>query len=181
MASKKDRLSVFISLVLRHKPELANITLNSRGYTDVDSLIEGINKTGRYIDLDILKDIVDSDKKGRYKFNEDMTKIRANQGHSLDYINLELESVKPLDILYHGTATKNLDSIMKNGLKKMNRNHVHLSDDLKTASQVGRRHGELVILEVDSKKMYEDGYEFYLSDNKVWLTDAVPVKYIKVK
>lgn len=181
MASKKDKLSKFISLVLRHKPELANIALNSRGYANVDSLIKGINKTGRYIDLDILKDIVASDKKGRYKFNEDMTKIRANQGHSLDYIDLELESVKPLDVLYHGTATKNLDSILKTGLKKMNRNHVHLSDDLKTASQVGQRHGELVILEVNAKKMYEDGYEFYLSDNKVWLTDAVPVKYIKIK
>lgn len=181
MASKKERLSVFISLVLRHKPELANITLNSRGYTDVESLIKGINNTGRYIDLEMLKDIVQSDTKGRYKFNEDMTKIRANQGHSLDYIDLELESVKPLDVLYHGTATKNINSIKQNGLKKMNRNHVHLSDNLKTASQVGQRHGELIILEIDSKKMFEDGYEFYLSDNKVWLTDVVPIKYIKIK
>ena len=181
MNNKNDRLSKFISLVLRHKPELANITLNSRGYADVNSLIKGVNKTGRYIDLEILKNIVVSDKKGRYKFNEDMTKIRANQGHSLDYIDLELEVVKPLDILYHGTATKNLDSILKTGLNKMNRNHVHLSDNLKTASQVGQRHGELVILEINAKKMYKDGYEFYLSDNKVWLTDIVPIKYIKVK
>lgn len=181
MASKKDRLSVFISLVLRHKPELANITLDTQGYTDVESLISGVNNTGRYIDLEILKDIVMSDKKNRYKFNEDMSKIRANQGHSLDYINLELKPVKPLDILYHGTATKNLDSIIKQGLKKMNRNHVHLSDNLETASQVGQRHGELVILEIDSKRMYEEGHKFYLSDNNVWLTNCVPPKYITIK
>lgn len=179
MSNKNDKLSVFISLILRHKPEAANIKLDEFGYANVDELIKGVNNTGRHVDLNTLKEIVSDDKKGRYSFNESFTLIRANQGHSIN-VKVPLQKLEPPEFLYHGTAERFLDSILISGIKKMNRLYVHLSDNLDTAKQVGKRHGKPVILKVDARKMYEDGCEFYLSENKVWLVDFVPVKYIKI-
>ncbi|MFA1510030.1 RNA 2'-phosphotransferase [Priestia aryabhattai] len=179
MGNKNDKLSVFISLILRHKPEVANIKLDEFGYANVDELIKGVNETGRRMNLNILKEIVSDDKKGRYSFNESFTLIRANQGHSIN-VKVPLQKLEPPQFLYHGTAERFLDSILSSGVKKMNRLYVHLSDNLDTAKQVGKRHGKPVIVTVDAQKMYEDGYEFYLSENKVWLTDFVPTKYVKL-
>lgn len=179
MSNKNDKLSVFISLVLRHKPEVINIKLDEFGYTNVEELIKGVNDSGRKLSFKILEEIVETDDKQRYSFNEDKTKIRANQGHSVK-VNLNLKSVKPPMVLYHGTAKNKLDSIFKKGLKKMERHDVHLSFDKETALKVGKRHGEPVLLEVDSNKMYLDGYSFSLTDNGVWLTKYVPNSYIKV-
>ena len=179
MSNKNDKLSVFISLILRHKPETINIRLDKYGYANVLELIEGINKSGRKIDFNILEDIVNSDKKGRYSFNSDKTKIRANQGHSIK-VDVELKECKPPSFLYHGTATRFIESINKNGLCKMSRLYVHLSDNIDTALQVGKRHGEPIVLNIDSKSMYERGYKFYLSENGVWLTDSVPSEFIKI-
>jgi putative RNA 2'-phosphotransferase len=105
-------------------------------------------------------------------------KIRANQGHSID-VNLGFKAVIPPNMLYHGTATRFLESIMKTGLSKQQRQHVHLSEALETAINVGKRHGKVVVLEVDARKMFEEGYAFYLSENGVWLTDIVPVGFLK--
>lgn len=126
-----------------------------------------------------LIDIVLTNDKQRYRFNEDRTKIRANQGHSLEGVDLELLPKQPPAMLYHGTATRFLDSILDQGLIKGSRHHVHLSDNLETASKVGQRHGKLAMLLVNSAKMHADGYTFFQSDNGVWLTDAVPAGYLR--
>ncbi|WP_297523229.1 RNA 2'-phosphotransferase [uncultured Clostridium sp.] len=172
-----NKLSVFISLVLRHKPEAANIKLDERGYANVDELIKGMNSVKRKIDFEMLDEIVKNDNKSRYSFNEDKTKIRANQGHSID-VDVELEECIPPSVLYHGTATRFVDSIMSKGIIRGNRLYVHLSKEIDTASKVGTRHGELALLQVDSDKMYREGYKFYISKNNVWLTDFVPVEYV---
>lgn len=177
---KYERLSVFISLILRHKPEVIGLTLDNQGYLEIDKLIEGINKSGRYINEQILTDIVNSDNKQRYSYNEDKTKIRANQGHSIP-VDLGLQVHHPPEYLYHGTSEKCIERIMKEGLNKQSRSHVHLSDNIDTARDVGGRRGKPVILLINSEKMYKDGYEFYLSENGVWLTEEVPVKYIQGK
>lgn len=180
MSNKNDKLSVFISLILRHKPEVIGIHLDEYGYANVCELINGINNNGRCLDLKILKEIVNTDKKGRYSFNEDFTKIKANQGHSIN-VNLELKECVPPEILYHGTHEGVLVDILNNGIKKMDRHHVHLSEDINTAKQVGSRRGKSEILEVHAKRMFKDGYKFYLSENEIWLTDYVPNFYITVK
>ena len=176
--TKLKNISVFMSLILRHKPETIGIKLDEHGWVNVDELITGINKEKNVdLDFDTLKYIVDNDEKQRYSFNNDCTKIRANQGHPVN-VDLELLPVEPPEYLYHGTAFKSVGSILKEGLTKRSRMYVHLSSDYNTAVKVGKRHGKPVIFIVESKKMYEDGYKFYLSENKVWLTDKVPSKYL---
>lgn len=177
MSNKNDKLSVFISLILRHKPEAVNIKLDESGYAKVDELIKGINDTGRKIDFETLKKIVKEDKKGRYSFNHSLTLIRANQGHSVN-VKVPLTEIHPPELLYHGTATKSVDSILKNGLNPMSRLHIHLSKDVETALQVGRRHGKPVLLKIDAETMWMDGHKFYLSENEVFLAYHIPSKYI---
>lgn len=177
---KNDRLSIFISLVLRHQPDAAGIQLDEHGWADVSELIRGINNTGRKIDMEVLEEIVRTDNKQRYSFNEDKTLIRANQGHSVP-VDVELEEQQPPQFLYHGTADRFLDSIMREGLKPMSRLYVHLSKDIETAMKVGKRHGKPVVLRVSSGEMYQDGHQFYLSKNGVWLTKKVDQKYIEME
>lgn len=175
--SKKDKLSVFISLILRHKPDAAGIELDEHGWANVEELIEGTKSSGRKIDMDILEEIVASDEKGRYSFNEDKSLIRANQGHSVP-VDVELREQEPPEFLYHGTAERFLENIQTEGLKPMSRLYVHLSEDIETATKVGKRHGEPVILQVYSGEMFKEGNKFYLSANGVWLTKFVPAKYL---
>lgn len=177
---KLDKLSVFISLVLRHNPDAAGISLDEHGWANVDDLLNGVNDTGRKIDMDILEEIVRTDSKQRYSFNNDKTLIRANQGHSIP-VDVELEERKPPQYLYHGTAERFLDAIMTDGLKSMSRLYVHLSKDEETAVKVGKRHGNPAVLKVGTEEMYNDGNKFYLSQNGVWLTKCVDKKYIEVK
>ncbi len=173
-----EKLSVFISLVLRHKPEAAYITLDEHGWADVEELIRGVNKTGRTMSREDLEIIVATSNKQRYRFNEDMTKIRANQGHSIP-VDVELEQRQPPEVLYHGTATRFLDGILKEGLRPMTRLHVHLSASRETAGSVGKRHGQPVVLTVEAGRMHREGIPFFLSENGVWLTKEVPAEYIK--
>ena len=167
------RASKFLSLVLRHQPEKIGITLDPHGWAKVREILPGMNLT-----MEDLTYIVETDEKQRYSFNKDRTLIRANQGHSIS-IDLELEAREPPEYLYHGTVGQFLGSIQKEGLQKQKRQYVHLSPDVETAVKVGRRRGKPVVLQVASGRMHQDGYTFYLSDNGVWLTDAVPVQYIK--
>lgn len=176
---KSNRLSVFISLILRHKPYIAGIQLDEHGWADVDELIAGINSTGRVIDMDILEEIVRNDDKQRYSFSHDKALIRANQGHSVP-VDVELEEKQPPRYLYHGTADCFLSSIKEEGIKRMSRLYVHLSKDTQTAEVVGKRHGKPVVLRVDCEKMYNDGVKFYISHNGVWLTKYVDSSYICV-
>lgn len=175
---KFDKLSIFLSLVLRHKPDAAGIFLDEHGWTNVEDLINGIKNTGRNINMPILEDIVETDSKQRYSFNEDKTLIRANQGHSVP-VDVNLEKLKPPKFLYHGTADRFLNSIMEEGLKPMNRLYVHLYTDIETAIRVGKRHGNPVVLKIHSNQMYEEGCIFYLSKNGVWLTRDVQIKYLE--
>lgn len=178
MDMSKNDLSKFLAYILRHKPDDIGITLDEHGWANVDELIEGINKKDGYsANIYILDEIVCTDDKQRYSFNEDKTLIRANQGHSIP-VDVELKEMIPPDILYHGTATRFEDNIYLEGIKPMSRLYVHLSKDWPTALKVGRRHGEAVTLKVDAKRMYEDGVKFYLSENGVWLTKYVDQKYI---
>lgn len=177
MISKEDmRISKFISLILRHKPEEIGLTLDEYGYVNTSDLIKGLNRKGYRVTISDIERIVEDDDKQRYSFNEDKTKIKANQGHSIA-VNLELQDIEPPKVLYHGTATRFSESICKEGIKKQGRQYVHLSSDVETATKVGKRHGELVIFKINSEQMYKDGYKFFLSENKVWLTDYVPIKY----
>jgi len=170
---KLNKISKYLSFILRHKPESVNLKLDGKGWADIDELIL---KTKKFrLNRKLLEEVVLADNKQRYIISGN--KIRANQGHSIN-IDLELKPQIPPEILYHGTATRFLDSIMKTGLKALNRQYVHLSKDLKTATNVGSRHGKVVILQIDTVKMLEDGFKFYVSENGVWLTDHVPVKYI---
>ncbi len=172
--SKNEDISKLLSLVLRHKPETIGIELDKNGWADVSELL---SKIGRNISMDLLEEIVATSDKKRFAFNDAKTKIRANQGHSIN-VDVELKVVTPPKILYHGTADRFLESIMAKGLEKGNRLHVHLSENYDTATKVGIRHGKPLILKIDAEKMNNDGYKFYLSANNVWLTDFVPVKYI---
>jgi putative RNA 2'-phosphotransferase len=174
---KINNLSKFLSLILRHKPETINIKLHDNGWVNTNMLITKCNQKGYEIDFDILKIIVDTNNKKRFSFSDNFENIRANQGHSLK-IELGYLPTKPPKILYHGTAQKNVNSILLNGLAKRNRHHVHLSNDLETAINVGKRHGEPYVFKVLSEKMYEDKNVFYLSENGVWLTEEVPSNYL---
>lgn len=169
--------SKYISLILRHKPETIGITLDEHGWADVGELISGIAKTHE-MNMNILEEIVSTDEKQRYSFNDDKTKIRANQGHSIQ-VDVELEEIKPPEILWHGTGEKFTGSIDEQGLIPKSRLYVHLSKDEKTALKVGTRHGKPVLYIVKAEEMFKDGYKFYLSKNGVWLTKEVPVKYLE--
>lgn len=163
-------------IILRHKPETIGISLDEHGWANVDELIEGISRTHE-CSMDILEEIVRTDEKQRYSFNEDKTLIRANQGHSIP-VDVELEETLPPEELWHGTATKYEASIDAQGLIPKSRLYVHLSKDRETAVKVGQRHGKPVLYIVKAGEMNRDGYKFYLSKNGVWLKKKVPVKYL---
>ncbi len=171
------RISKNLSLILRHQPEKINLKLDKNGWANVEELLKKLRINGKLISMEQLETVVATNDKQRFSFNEDKTKIRANQGHSIA-IDLELIEQKPPEFLYHGTAKKFIDSILKKGLRKQNRHHVHLSSDVKTAHSVGKRHGSPIILKISAKQMFEQGFVFYQSKNGVWLTDKVPVEYI---
>lgn len=174
--NKYKETSKYISLILRHKPEVIGITLDEHGWANVDELIEGVSRT-HPLDMAALELIVAEDEKQRYSFNEDKTLIRANQGHSIP-VDVELDEKEPPEVLYHGTGEKYVSSIDRQGLIPKSRLYVHLSRDEETAVKVGTRHGKPVIYKVKSGEMYRDGYKFFCSVNGVWLTREVPVKYL---
>lgn len=168
--------SKYLSLILRHKPETIGIRLDKQGWANVNELIAGIARMHEF-NMDILEEIVRTDDKQRYSFNEDKTLIRANQGHSV-LVDVELEEMEPPVELWHGTGEKFVTSIDRQGLIPKSRLYVHLSKDKETAVKVGKRHGNPILYIVKSGEMYRDGYRFYLSKNGVWLTRQVPVKYL---
>ena len=176
---EKVSISKYISIVLRHKPEIAGITLDANGWADVNDLIDGIRKNKRrFITVNNIKEIDATSDKQRFTFNDDYTKIRANHGHSVS-VDLELEERMPPAALYHGTSTKSIINIMTNGIKSMSRLYVHLSSTEEAASAIGKRRGAPVILIIDAQLMYNDGFKFYKSANNIWLTEFIPVDYIR--
>ena len=175
-------LSKFLSLILRHKPETVNLSLDSEGYVDISQLISNINSQSDYnITRSTLDHIVTTDSKQRYSYNKTKTKIRANQGHSIP-VDLNLTAQIPPEILYHGTAQHSVPYIFASGLKPMSRQYVHLSTSPDIAIKVGKRHcydGEKpVVFIINAAQMYKDNFEFFLSENGVWLTKRIPKKYL---
>lgn len=167
--------SRFLSLILRHKPEAADIVLSDKGWANVKEILHKCS-----LKMDELEQIVETNDKKRFEFDQPKIRIRARQGHSID-VDVELSPYIPTHSLYHGTGSKSMSSILKEGIKKQSRTHVHLSDDVDTALKVGSRHGAPVILKIDAVKMHIDGFEFFKSNNDVYLTDFVPPLYITVK
>ena len=147
-------------------------SFDAHGYREVSDLIQNHGYT-----MEELLEIVATNNKKRYEFNDDKTKIRARQGHSVN-VNVDLRECVPPEILYHGTATRFLDSILKKGINKGTRLHVHLSPDEETAVRVGERHGSPIVLRINARQMHDDGHQFYLSNNGVWLTDFVAPNYL---
>ena len=179
-ANKKniEKSSKFLSLVLRHQPELIGLALDSGGWARIDALVTLANANGQSLDRDIIVSIVAGSDKQRFALSDDGELIRANQGHSVK-ISLGLQPISPPNTLYHGTASRFLESIRSSGLHAGQRQHVHLSSDLNVAEQVGARHGKPVVLVINAQLMVENGHHFYLSENGVWLTDTVPANYIR--
>lgn len=177
---KQKNTSKFLSLILRHSPQTIGLQLDENGWAHVDELILKSAKHHQHFTKQELEEIVAQNDKQRFAFNEGHTKIRANQGHSIE-VELNLAEKQPPEYLYHGTVAKFLDSIKKEGLQKMSRQHVHLSEDENIAHKVGSRRGKPIILNIRSGDMHRDEFTFFLSENGVWLTDSVPIKYIEFK
>ncbi len=171
------KASKFLSLVLRHKPEAIGLSLDPHGWAAIEDLIELTKDQARPLSRHLIEQAVITSDKQRFKISDDGLRVRANQGHSIE-VKLDLVEKDPPEVLYHGTATRFLDSIKSSGLEKRQRQYVHLSADLNTAKKVGVRHGKLVVLAVAACAMKNDGFRFYLSENNVWLTDKVPPEYL---
>lgn len=164
--------SKFLAYVLRHAPESIGVAMDREGWVSVDELIARVRASGRTIDFDMLKKLVEINDKKRFTLSEDGARIRAAQGHSVKVHSVG-EPVEPPAVLFHGTATRCLKPILAEGLKPMNRRHVHLSGDVETATKVGMRHGVPVVLRVEAGAMHAAGHAFYRADNAVWLTGPV--------
>lgn len=171
------QLSKFLAYVLRHRPESIGLTVDNEGWAIVTDLMEKSQAAGRNFSGEVLERIVQNNSKQRFCFNEDRLKIRASHGHSVS-VDLGLSTAQPPDILYHGTATKSIDDIRAQGIRKGRRLHVHLSTDIPTAIATGRRHGKPVVLQVNARAMRETGLDFFQSANGVWLVDQVAPQFL---
>jgi len=175
VAANITKLSKYLSFLLRHRPEAIGLTLDANGWASIDELI---CKTTQYeLTPELIAIIVETNDKQRFSLSEDGRKIRANQGHSIE-IDLDLPPIEPPEQLFHGTAVRFLTSIRQEGLRKMKRHHVHLSESTAVAGNVGSRYGKPAILTIAARQMYQDGYLFYKTANNVWLVEHVPYKYI---
>lgn len=174
------KTSKFLSLVLRHRPEIVGITLDDSGWTEVETLLDALKRHGRPLSRTELEHVVAANSKRRFAFSDDGRRIRASQGHSVE-VDLQYEPLAPPELLYHGTAERNLSSIRRDGLHRGRRHHVHLSPDAVTARTVGQRHGRPVVLVIRAGAMHAAGHLFYLSANGVWLTESVPPEYVEYR
>lgn len=172
------RLSKFLSFVLRHKPESIGLVLDAEGWASVEELIARSREHGTGMGVDELFEVVETNDKKRFTLTEDRSRIRAAQGHSVK-VELGLPAVQPPTVLYHGTAERFVEQIVREGLKPQSRQHVHLSVDVATARKVGARHGRAVVLRIDTQGMSARGCEFFRADNGVWLTQRVPREFIE--
>jgi putative RNA 2'-phosphotransferase len=177
MPDRFTRISKFLSLVLRHKPELIGLTLDSAGWVSVSDLLRACEAHGHSLTLAELHQVISTNDKQRFSLNEDEQMIRANQGHSVS-VELGYSPAIPPDILYHGTVERFLPFIKEQGLNKGARHHVHLSPDMETARRVGQRRGKPIVLKVESERMHQDGRQFFRAENGVWLTEHVPPEYL---
>ncbi len=180
--NRATTLGKFIALVLRHQPYVIGATLDENGWLDTTALY---HNTVQPISIAELHEVVRTDDKGRYAFNEDGSKLRAVQGHSVKVQAGErlLSAEETPDRLYHGTARKNMAAIEREGLVPQTRQFVHLSANEETARAVGLRHSkgqdQLVILSIAAKELVSDGKELYIAENGVYLAKEVPERYVR--
>jgi putative RNA 2'-phosphotransferase len=179
MKNSLTETSKFLSYVLRHEPQAIGIELDSQGWVDIDELIQAANQSGKSFDRELIEQVVATNEKKRFTLSDDGLRIRAAQGHSTDSVKIEYPQRVPPEFLYHGTASRFVESIKKEGLKSQQRHHVHLSENVATATEVGKRYGQVQILIIAAGLMHQQGFKFYCSENNVWLTDEVPVKFIE--
>ena len=180
MQTKANNLvatSKLLSLILRHKPEVIGLALDSNGWANLDDLIRLAKDHGHVLTRELIEEVVAASDKQRFALDESRQRIRANQGHSIA-VELGLKPQEPPDVLFHGTAKRLIESIRELGLSRRERHHVHLSSDARTALLVGQRHGEPVVLSIRAREMRERGHEFYRSENGVWLVGEVPASFI---
>lgn len=176
---ERTRVSKFLSLYLRHQPEALGLALEPGGWVAIDALLRGAAAAGMNITREELEEVVRKSDKQRFAIDETGARIRANQGHSTE-VDLQLEPADPPAELYHGTPERNQEIILRDGLKKMARHHVHLSPDVATATRVGERRGRAAILVIAAAQMHAEGHAFFRSSNGVWLVDSVPPVYLRV-
>lgn len=178
-AEKLKQISKRLSYVLRHRPDSVGIELEPGGWVAVDALLAALAQAGKVVTPEVLDQVVRKNDKQRFEFSDDGQRIRARQGHSTQ-VDLGYEPATPPDVLYHGTATRFLESILAEGLVKGRRHHVHLSTNHQTMLQVGSRHGKPVVLSVAAQEMVAEGHTFFVTGNQVWLTEHVPVEFLAV-
>ncbi|MDQ0651382.1 RNA 2'-phosphotransferase [Pseudomonas cedrina] len=173
-----NETSKFLSYVLRHEPQAIGLQLDNEGWADIESLVAGAAKAGRALDISLIQAVVSSIDKKRFSISDDGLRIRAVQGHSTPSVSLQHIEREPPEFLYHGTATRFLESIRQQGLIAGSRHHVHLSQDIPTAIAVGQRHGKPVVLKIEALRMYQKDFKFFQAENGVWLTNHVPIGFI---
>lgn len=177
--NKLEDVSRFLSYVLRHKPESIGLNLDTEGWAAIDKLLSCANQSGQALDTNTIRAVVEISDKKRFAISEDGLRIRAVQGHSTDSVSISYVEKVPPEILYHGTAERFLESILKEGLKSGSRQYVHLSDNIKTAHSVGQRHGKPIILKIKALQMHQQGFKFFQADNGVWLIEQVPAIFLQ--
>lgn len=178
MSEQHADTSKFLSYVLRHEPQAIGLVLDREGWADITALIAGARQSGRELDEALIRAVVESSDKKRFAISEDGLRIRAEQGHSTESVAINYVEKVPPEFLYHGTATRFLESIMREGLKPAERQHVHLSDDVQIATTVGQRHGKPVVLKLEALRMYQQGFKFFQAENGVWLVSYVPASFV---
>lgn len=180
MSKQHTETSKFLSYVLRHAPQTIGLTLDREGWADIGMLIDGAQHSGRILDVDLIRAVVTSSDKKRFAISDDGLRIRAVQGHSTESVAITYAEKVPPEFLYHGTATRFLESILKEGLKPGERQHVHLSEDVQTATAVGQRYGKPVVLKIEALRMHQQGFKFYQAENGVWLTTNISPAFLAV-
>lgn len=178
MSDQLTEISKFLSYVLRHQPGAIGLVLDPEGWADIAALIAGAAQAGKQLDWELIRQVTTINDKKRFAISADGSRIRAVQGHSTDSVNIRYAEKMPPEYLYHGTATRFLDAIRKEGLHPGSRHYVHLSQDAQTAATIGQRHGKAVVLIIAASTMHQQGFKFFQAENGVWLTNAVPVQFI---
>jgi putative RNA 2'-phosphotransferase len=173
-----DDTSKYLSYVLRHEPQVIGISLDIEGWACIDALIDGSKKFGKTINRELIHQLVNESDKVRFSLSDDGMRIRAAQGHTTSNVAITYPSKKPPKLLYHGTAARFLESILKEGINSGSRHHVHLTEAEHIAFAAGRRYGKAVVLRVESLRMFKQGFVFFQAENSVWLTDQVPTRFL---
>lgn len=178
---KYKKTSQYLAYLLRHAPETAELDMDQHGWVDVTQLLKNAKpQNGTKLTLEMLQEIVTTDNKGRYRFSADGKKIKACQGHSIPWVEPELEIRTPPEYLYHGTTTEALNEIMESGaILRMSRHAVHMQEDISKAwdSATRRKNKKPVVIKIAAGDMAKDGFQFSISENGVWFCETVPKKY----